>query len=93
MTKRQTESASFKIYENDEKAMLNRYIQRCRKLTNPTENRRAKMTNTMATTGNDERNEPLSAGIDKRAMLQNPFELEQFSGRRGGGHLVQNILQ
>jgi len=42
------------------------------------------MTDAMATTSNDERNEPLSAGIDKRAMLQNPFELEQFSGRRRG---------
>jgi len=44
-----------------------------RKLTNPTENTRAKMTDAMATMSNDERNEPMKAGINKRAMLQNPI--------------------
>jgi len=66
-----------------------------RKLTNPTENMRAKMTDAMETMSNDERNEPMKAGINKRAMLQKPIELEHFSvgGGGGGGNLVQNILQ
>jgi len=43
------------------------------------------MTNAMATTSNDERNEPMRAAVNKRAMLQKPIELEQFLGRGGLG--------